>query len=81
MFQPHYLHFSIVKAAISLKDKAPKSPKQRFSRFSTWIRELDPPNLPFSYFTQIGVLWADRGVLEMMDKGMEWFSLVFGWRY
>ena len=54
MFQPHFLHFSIGKAAISLKDKAPRSPQQRFSGFSTWIREQDPPDLPFSYFTQIG---------------------------
>ena len=63
MFQPHYLHFSIGKAAISLMDKAPRSPLQHFSRFSTWIREQDPPDLPFSYFTWIGVLWARHAIL------------------
>lgn len=67
MFQPHYLHFSIVKAAISLKDKVPRSPQQRFSRFNTWIREQDPPDLPFSYFTQIGVLWAEECVFRFRD--------------
>ena len=65
MFQPHFLHFSIDKAAISLKDKVPRSPHQRFSRFSAWIRELDPPDLPFSYFTQIGVLWAGKCVFHV----------------
>ena len=41
------------------------SPQQRFSRFSTWIREQDPPDLPFSYFTQIGVLWAGECVFSI----------------
>ena len=48
--QPHFLHFSTGKAAISLMDKVPMSPQQRFSRFSTWIRELDQQSHPFSYF-------------------------------
>jgi len=64
MFHPHFLHFSIVKAAISLMDKAPRSPQQHFSRFSTWIRELNPPDLPFSYFTQIRGLWAEECVFS-----------------
>lgn len=64
MFQPHFLHFSIVKAAISLMDKVPMSSQQRFSRFSIWIREQDPPDHPFSYFTQIGVLWAGKCVFS-----------------
>lgn len=65
MFQPHYLHFSIGKSAISLMDKVPRYPQQRFSGFSTWIREQDPLDLPFSYFTQIGVLWAKECVFSI----------------
>ena len=64
--QPHFFYFSIGKAAISLMDKVPRSPQQRFSRFSTWIREQDPPDLPFSYFTQIGVLWAEKCVFSIL---------------
>lgn len=64
MFQPHFFNFNIGNAAISLMDKAPMSPQQRFSRFSIWIREQDPPNLPFSYFTQIGVPWARECVFS-----------------
>ncbi len=45
MFQPHFLYFSIGKAAISLMDKVPMSTQQRFSSFSTWIRELEQPDL------------------------------------
>jgi len=68
--KPHFFNFSIVKAAISLKDKVPMSPQQRFPRFSTWIRELDPPDLPFSYFTQIGVLWAGKRVFSIYKNAM-----------
>ena len=66
--------------AISLKDKVPRSPQQRFSRFSTWIREQDPPNLPFSYFTQIGVLWAEECVFHVI-RLIGLISLDFDGRY
>ncbi len=46
-------------------DKVPRTPRQSFSRFSTWIRELDPLDLPFSYFTQIGILWARECVFSI----------------
>lgn len=48
MFQPHFLHFCIDKAAISLKDKAPKSPQQRFSRLRATIAVVY--SLPLSRF-------------------------------
>ncbi len=49
-------------------NKAPRSPQQRFSRFSIWIREQDPPDPQFSYFTQIGVLWAEECVSHFQSE-------------
>ena len=44
MFQPHFFNFNIGNAAISLMDKAPMSPQQRFFDFrDKGTRPAEPP--------------------------------------
>ena len=63
MFQPHFLYFSIGKAVISLKDKALRTPQQRFFDFRD--KGTRPAGPPFFLFH------TDRG---SMGQGVRFFD-------
>ena len=58
-----FLHFRLVRRLSPSRIRLRGLPSSVFS--ISEIRELDPPNLPFSYFTQIGVLWAGECVFSI----------------